>query len=245
MAENDKQETQTEEEKQKDSERLNRKINYFVIRSMWQIAHGRGGNSVYSVLGMSRERFTRVLELGNIKYRKGEVEKLATTLNVSPGILEGKSRFQFFTKADRNNEDISRVSWKTLFNLRESRVTYREKMKLAVRGSDEWEQARKQLEEKQKEYSELRDVILAKLKEYEDKGYTDRDLNQLYQFMKRGWTNKDMCLRNFETVMSSLDIHVLEQCNINELRNLKRCVAIKNELITALIVYKKHKSVKK
>ena len=258
MAENEKQTVQaeqtasaenkqkTEEEKKEETERLNRQINFFVMRTMWQIAHGRGGSSIYSKLTMSRERFTRVIEYGTVKYRKGEVEKLASTLSVSPDILLGRSRFKFTTKGKGSKEeDIDPEDWTRLFQFRKDRRVHREEMDRINPKSEQWENEKKLLEGARKAYAKQRDDIQEKLRQYEHKGYTDRNLNRLYTSMKKNWTKKDVYLREFEAVMSSLDINTLEECEVNELQNLKRTIKQKDELITALIVYKKAKKVKK
>ena len=236
-----KQETEKKIYKTKDPERVNRQINYFVMRTMWQIAHGRGGNTIYSLLTMSRERFTRVIELGTVKYRKGEAEKLASILNVSTSILEGKVRFGFFTKNRTDKEEITEKDWARLFALRRVRAVLREEMHILTKGSDTWKRKKEHLEKIQELYAKQRDDICKRLKEFENNGYTDKNLNQLYQLMKRGWTNKDACLCQFDAAMNSLDINILEACKVSELQKLKHVIAKKNQLITALIIYKQAK----
>lgn len=62
---------------QKEAVRLNQQINFLVMRYMWQRYKGRAkkntkyNRTIYDVLGISRERYTRVLD--------GQVAKFGET----------------------------------------------------------------------------------------------------------------------------------------------------------------------
>lgn len=95
---------------------LNRQINFLVMRKMWQIIRGRaqkgsmGEQTIYKAFGMSRERYTRVLNGENVRFSKKELKLLMQKTGLRSEIFEGKDCFQF--------EGISRKSWTTLFLLR-------------------------------------------------------------------------------------------------------------------------------
>ena len=75
MAEQEKQTGQAKEVI--DDQKLNRQVNYFIMRRMWQVIRGRSADdTIYKAFETSRERFTRVINTGVIRYGKGELAGL-------------------------------------------------------------------------------------------------------------------------------------------------------------------------
>ena len=102
--------------KEKEEQQLNRQINYYVIRYMWQVLHGRDANdTIYFEFDTSRERFTRVIDSGRIRYHKGELEALFNKTSIDKMYFTGERRFVI--------RNMSEDGWKELFRLRKSKTS--------------------------------------------------------------------------------------------------------------------------
>ena len=69
MTEQSTQENQVTEEENK----FNRQVNYLIMRYMWQQYHRKGTNNtetIYDVFNTSRERYTRIINTGVVRYKK-------------------------------------------------------------------------------------------------------------------------------------------------------------------------------
>lgn len=104
---------------ERDRRTLNRQINFFVMRKMWQELRGRArkGSSdrtIYETFHMSRERYTRVIRGEPVRFSKEELKQLMLETGLRSEIFEGKDVFQF--------ERISQSDWEKLFQLRDENI---------------------------------------------------------------------------------------------------------------------------
>ena len=105
-------------QKAEEERKLNRKINFFVMREVWNIIRGRAtkemdvNRTIYEVFGIRRERYSRAIDIGVIRLTKDEMKELVKKTGVENAIFEGKKCFQF--------ENITRKEWEELFGLREN-----------------------------------------------------------------------------------------------------------------------------
>lgn len=106
------------QEKKQQSQTMNRRINFLVMRKMWQKIRGRAkknsGNreTIYQAFGMSRERYTRAINGEKIRFSQKELKELVERTGVSAEIFQGKTYFQF--------DAISQQDWEKLFKLRDT-----------------------------------------------------------------------------------------------------------------------------
>ena len=85
------------QEKKQQSQTMNRRINFLVMRKMWQKIRGRAkknsGNreTIYQAFGMSRERYTRAINGEKIRFSQKELKELVERTGVSAEIFQGKT----------------------------------------------------------------------------------------------------------------------------------------------------------
>lgn len=104
---------------ERERQRLNRQINFLIMRKMWQNIRGRAkkgseGQTIYAAFHMSRERYTRIIRGEAVRFSRKELERLLRETGVRSEIFEGKTAFEF--------EAISRKEWQRLFDLREEDI---------------------------------------------------------------------------------------------------------------------------
>ena len=116
------------EQIQKEAVRLNQQINFLVMRYMWQRYKGRAkkntkyNRTIYDVLGISRERYTRVLDGQVASFGVNKLTRINQITNVSMEIFNGSKAFQF--------KKIGLHQWKDLFDCRVDNIAeFREKAK--------------------------------------------------------------------------------------------------------------------
>ena len=110
------QQNQAKEEKsQKEQERLNRQINFFIMRYMWQVVRGRGKGTIYDMLYTSRERYTRVIDSGIIRFKAGELDKWHELTGISKDIFTGTEVFRCIYKEQDTQKEITQEEWEDYF----------------------------------------------------------------------------------------------------------------------------------
>ena len=123
-----------------DDKKFNRQINYFIMRYMWQVICGRNPNdTIYMAFHTSRERYTRIINTGVVRYAKGELDSLSQTTGLKKEIFSGEVRFncpyevkkkpiQEKQKTGKKQEpekemkEITEKEWQDLFQWREVRT---------------------------------------------------------------------------------------------------------------------------
>lgn len=99
-----------------EEESLNRRVNFFIIREMWKIIRGRqtknSRNDVYTATGISRNRYTRLLDGEPIRMTQTERDFIEEYIGVRTTLTAGKEMFKI--------NGLSREIWENYF---ESRVS--------------------------------------------------------------------------------------------------------------------------
>ena len=111
-------ETEATQEQDLTPEQLkdNRRINYFVMRYMWQVVRHRGTFTLYDALDTSRERYTRIINTGEVRFKSGELDKWHSKTGISRDIFQGKTVFNCsFSDESNNIQTISKEKWEELF----------------------------------------------------------------------------------------------------------------------------------
>ncbi len=214
MEEQEKQREQPEEVI--DEQKLNRQVNYFIMRRMWQVIRGRSAeDTIYKAFETSRERFTRVINTGVIRYGKGELAGLCQLTGLSEDIFTGKTRFVCTYRNGDGEKRISREEWVDLFKWRETR------------NCDE--------EDRQKQIYTLLDKV--------NRGDVENhDFYRLCYFLKerkpaplRLPSDK---IRGVTAEIKSLTFEVLDGCEIGQLKELAKLMRSKLALTDSIRVYK-------
>lgn len=189
--------------------RLNRQINFLIMRKMWQTIRGRAkkgseDQTIYAAFHMSRERYTRIIRGEAVRFSKGELERLMRETGVRSDIFEGITAFEF--------EAISLKDWKKLFELREVDIA------------------------KAREYEKY---LYNQMKQSDVDLIKNPDLYHFAVYLKRWKAATDKSieadLKNIIQQLDAFSLAHLEQCDVNILREylqgLKKQVDIASTLV--------------
>ena len=214
---------------------FNRQINYFIMRHMWQVIRGRkrnDGDTIYDAFSTSRERYTRIINTGTVRYGKGELDGLQQSTGLRKEIFTGDARFECSysvkTKGGMTQQTITTEEWVELFKWRRERSNNR---------------GEKPKQEKKQETCQ--DVIYNKLKRVPRDDINNWDFYRLCFYIKnmkaaplRESTGK---LREIETAIKELSFSLLDGCEEGQLQKFQKLLREKQNLVNAIIVYRKAK----
>ncbi len=239
---------------------FNRQINFFVMRYMWQRIRGRSpwnsGDTVYNALNIRRERFTRVIDAGTIRYGKGELDWLEKTTGIQRKIFTGEVHFACGYVLAKNDgvEVITEDRWHRLFDWRKEMKEARAELGTMDQSErSQVEQAKKNIEElaKGKEIQErvCRQLELARrTKEAYAKrtqGPSNVDFRHMcYFFEKREAAPTETvteAITDIEQAINALGVEMLEQCTDKQLQGLSDSTSQWVALINSILVYRKAK----
>lgn len=202
-----------------DKQKLNRQVNYFIMRRMWQVIRGRSADdTIYKAFKTSRERFTRVINTGIIRYGKGELAGLCQLTGLSEDIFTGKTRFVCPYKDGDQEQCITEEEWVHLFKWRKARNSG---------GGD-----------RQKK-------IYTLLNKVNKRNIENHDFYRLCYFLTeckpaplRLPSDK---IRGITAEMNRMSFEVLDSCEIGQLRKLEALMQSKLALVKSIRVYKEEK----
>lgn len=244
------------------SKEFNLQVNYFIMRYMWQVICGRtskGENdTIYNAFQTSRERYTRVINTGKIRYGKGELEALSQLTGIDKAIFTGERMFKCSYTVqkkvvDSHTKEVKKVSdekyikledWKAMFQCRKSRrgegggetpptQPGQEKQSVPPNG---------QTEQKQGKAETPQDKICKQLKKANRTNVQNWDFYQLCYYL----TNKrpapirqdEETLRSIETSIKALTFTLLDRCQVAQLQDLQKLMKEKQQIISSMIGYK-------
>lgn len=230
MAEQVNQAEQVAQPLSEEDKKLNRQINYFIMRYMWQVVRGRKRNdddTIYAAFETSRERYTRVINTGTIRYGKGELDGLQQRTGLRKEIFTGEVRFEcpYSVKAKDSGieKSITTEEWNALFQWRKNRK----------------ESSAEEGEEKAKT---CQDEIYGKLKKVRRNDMSNWDFYRLCFYLQnmkaaplRASPGK---LREIETAIKDLSFTLLDGCEVAQLQKFQKLLKDKQTLITAMVTYK-------
>ena len=225
---------------EKKEQEKNRKINFFIMRYMWQAIRGRNADeSIYLAFNMSRERYTRVIETGTVRYGKKELDFLKAKTGIPKEIFTGEKRFAFPNK--KGEEMISDVDWDKLFNLRDKRKKKRASLADGTsRNGQIVEKDKVDYKNASEQYKEIKTGIEKILREYPREG--EMPFHRLCSFLKNGYGSRLETLQEIGQALAHINVALLDECTKVELENLSRVLAKSEQIVTAVLTYRNLKN---
>lgn len=221
---------QKEEQEQRkkiiEEQRFNRRVNFLVMRYMWQVIRGRSAeDKIYNNFNISRERYTRVIDTGIVRFSKEELEFLEKKSGVSKGIFTGEERFTCYGKRDRSKEEIVTEEWKKLFELRDTRI----------KKKDDKEET--EYKESCLKYAEYEKDIFQRLKGAGRTG--DTEFSKFCAFLKSGHASREIRLNELHSALKLMSFSVMDECDVSELQRLYEGLKEKSDLAYIVLHYKR------
>lgn len=223
-----------EQEQEKKRERLkqqrfNRRINFYVMRYMWQVVRGRNATDrIYECLGMSRERYTRAINTGSIRCSSGELDKWEQLTGISKKIFQGEDIFVWHDKNEQGHPGnkanaVSMEQWKEFF---------------AWKGQEEVDG---QPVVSEKRGKSIEKTIRVKLK---NASRTDRDTHHFFQLCYFLEKNKPSPLqesasrlKGIQQALKTLTFSLADDCDIELLTKTVKLLNEKSNMIRGIITY--------
>ena len=239
-------EKEREEEKEK-QKRFNRQINFYYMRHMWQLVCGRSkwndDDTIYNALNIRRERYTRVIDSGIIRYGKGELDYLVETTGLPKEIFTGEIRFACkYSIEEGTTVAISDKDWKDLFTWRNKRQALRAKIKQA----DTNEVKKLKAEYNRLAKDDIENRIHKQLEGFMKAKAVSDDFMRLRYFMKNRKPAPKISLKEeikkFKRTVNAFGFDKLDECPIAELKSIQKILAEKLELVSNTLGYKQAKS---
>ncbi len=233
-------EEQKQREKEKkqaeDARRLkNRKINFFIMRFMWQEVKGRSAeNTIYRSFGMSRERYTRIIDTGKARYRNNEVEDLEHHTGIPRKIFTGEERYT--CQNMRGEEIISSATWDDFVNRRYRRIILNEKLKKSMENGEADENIEKALATAKENYKVIEKQVEEQIKKATRKG--DTSFHRLCTFLKNGYGIRLERLQDVYSALNYMGFDLLNECSKAELNQLAKALSQKMKMVNAVLLYR-------
>lgn len=234
MAEQSKQVPQDLGEENK---RHNRQINYFIMRYMWQVVCKRGTGRIYEAFGMSRERYTRIINTGKVRLGKAELSSLQQRTGLREEVFTGAIRFDCSYMVEKDGKkvehSISDEQWNDLFKWKEEP---------AQREDDcQTENSRRD--------KAIQNSICKELRKVERNNKENWDFYRLCYFLRERkpapLKAADVTVRDIENQIRGLTFELLDRCDIGHLQGLQKLLKEKSGLVNGIATYKRAKEASK
>lgn len=232
MAELSEQEKQTGQPILSDEEKkFNRQVNYFIMRYMWQVLCERNPeDTIYKAFHTSRERYTRIINTGVVRYGKGELDSLSQITGIRKEIFLGEVHFSCPYELEKQDTagkksiekgEITDEDWRRLFQWR--------KVRSGAKGT-----------------KSPQDEICALLRSVKRSNVENWDFYRLCYFLKeRKPAPLKVTAEQFRDIVKAvrgLSFSILDKCEVAQLRGLQKQLQEKNRLVTGIITYKEAKA---
>lgn len=236
MAEQEKQEKEEKKRKEKEEKekkeqhekvcRFNKKINFYVMRYMWQVIRGRNATDrIYECFEISRQRYTRAIETGHIRCSAGELDKWEQLTGISKKIFQGEDIFTWHTQ-DSMKEAVTADEWEKLFAWR----TYE-----LIGG--------KQVDDK--EGKALQEKIHKNMKNAARYDRVTHHFFRLCYFLEKDkpapLQEPDSRLKGIQQALRTLTFSLADDCSIGLLEKTLELLTEKYTMVNGIIVYRKEK----
>lgn len=227
-------------------EQFNRQVNYFIMRYMWQVVCGRvrGDNkhTIYDVFQTSRERYTRIINTGVVRYKKGELDRLEQLTGLRKEIFTGEVRFRCPYKEGGNViEDIAEEEWHTLLDWRKPVVEDTEDTKDTEDKPGDTEDGDKK--KKPDNLEKITKLICARLRSAKRKDAGNWDFYRLCYFYENRRPAPieapGKVLNDTYRLVRDLNFEVLNGYKVGTLEQFRDALADGLTLVEAIIAYKK------
>ena len=221
------QEISEKSKEQEQEKRFNRQVNYFIMRYMWQVIRGRkkeDGNTIYAALDMSRERYTRVIDTGIIRFWRGELDSWHEITGIRKEIFTGEERFRceytLTIKGRAVKKEITKEDWEAWV-----------KERIAIRQCNTTPLPKR---EKQQEICKR----LKKVKRAED----NRDFYRLCYYLKYREAapikGPAETLRDISMAIGNLSFDLLNKSELGQLGKVQELLREKEMLVGAVLIYR-------
>lgn len=230
-------EREKEKKKAEEARRLkNRRINYFVMRYMWQVVRGRSGDdTIYNAFGMSRERYTRILDTGKVRYRKNELEELVHHTGIPRTIFTGEERYTCLNA--KGEEIVSPDTWDDFVKCRDAKRTSRDRLNKSMEETGEPnERYVTALNKASEDYKTIQEKVEGLLKEATRKG--DTSFHRLCAFLKNGYGIRLERIQDVYSALKYLNFDLLNECHKDELNQLYKELSRRMKLVNAVLTYR-------
>lgn len=222
------QKKQAEQPKISDEEkRFNRQINFFIMRYMWQVICKRNpDDTIYMAFHMSRERYTRIINTGVVRYAKGELESLSQITGLRKEIFSGEVLFNCPYEVEKKDakgkksiekREITESDWQGLFQWRNVRS--------GAKGT-----------------KSPQDEIYECLRKVKQSDVENWDFYRLCYFLKeRTPAPSKVTKEQFRDMVQSvrrLSFSILDKCEVAQLQGLQKLLQEKTRLVGGIITYK-------
>lgn len=214
-----------------EEKKFNRQVNFFIMRYMWQVICERNPNdTIYKAFHTSRERYTRIINTGVVRYGKGELDSLSQITGLKKEIFLGEIRFYCpYEVAKKDAEGKQRIE--------KSEIT-----------DEEWKALIKWRKERTGTKGEKspQDEICERLRKVKQSDVENWDFYRLCYFLKErtpapSRVTKEQ-FRDMVQSVNGLSFSILDKCEVAQLRNLQKLLQEKNKLVAGIITYKEAKS---
>lgn len=249
----------SDDKEKEEQKRFNRQINFYFMRHMWQLVCKRSiwhsMDTIYNALNIRRERYTRVIDNGNIRYSNIELNDLVKITGLPKEIFTGEMRFACKYSTRQGNttliKSISNEEWRELFTWRNKRQELRAKIKLAEEdgaGENEVKKIKDEYDRlaKDTQHEEHIQKLLEKVKKAETE---NNDFQNLCYFMKERKPapkeSLEEVIAEFEKTVRAFGFDILDECSIDDLERIQKLLKARVNLINSIIIYKRAKAGKK
>ena len=186
---------------------------------------GADGDTIYAAFNTSRERYTRIINTGIVRYGKGELDELELETGIRRAIFEGKicfdCRYVIKDKTGAVTKSITKEEWEKLFRLRDER---------------------KGAEGNENTYREYQRGLLDKLRKVAKNNKNNRDFYCLCYYLKNKKATPAVTpvdtIKAIEKTINRLSFNLLDECDLEQLERFQRLIREKSTLISSMIVYK-------
>ena len=222
-------------------EQFNRQVNYFIMRYMWQVVCGRSKqereDTIYNAFETSRERYTRVINTGIIRYKDKELKMLTELTGLSEGIFSGTERFECPHTIDKKKfDDITLDEWHSILDWRNPT-----KVK-----SGEGEAETEEIRTKPEGLKELQDRVYKKLRSVERNSRKNREFYHLCYYLRERQpapvkTSVEI-LNEGVMAIQPWSFSLLDDISIKNLEIIHNILSRKLDLVKSIMAYKKAKA---
>lgn len=224
--------------------KFNRQINYFIMRYMWQVICGRNPNdTIYMAFNTSRERYTRIINTGMVRYAKNELDSLSQITGLSKEIFSGEKRFKCLYEVDKK-EPQEKPTTEKKQKPGEEQVPEKETIDITEQQWQNLFQWRKSRAGKKGQLSP-QDEIYHLLRQVKRSDPDNWDFYRLCYFLRERTpapikVTKEQ-FRDMVNAISHLSFSILDKCEVAQLKHLQKLLKEKSTLVSAIIIYKNSK----
>lgn len=207
--------------------KLNRQINFYIMRYMWQVIRGRSpagkGDSIYMELDTSRERYTRIIDGENVRISDADLDKWTKRTGLSGGVFSGDIRIKYASHGETVSANTTQ-GWKELFALRAERENAYGLILKAKARKQPAEDSKEAHSKAKKAYADKEKEIQNRLKTAKRRDSDHEEFSKLCYWLTHLEAApakiQDEDVRVVIKALNSLTFRKLDDCELNLLKGL-------------------------